>query len=44
MIDHFIFPVLLKQADTNPMYKKDSKNDNRTYRPVGILHIFSKNL
>ena len=35
-----IFPEELKQADTKPIYKKESRNEKETYRPVSSLLIF----
>ena len=35
-----IFPEELKQADAKPIYKKESRNEKETYRPVSSLLIF----
>ena len=32
-----LFPEQLKYADVKPVFKKDSRNDKRNYRPVSIL-------
>ena len=37
-----LFPEQLKYADVKPIFKKDSRNDKRNYRPVSILSIISK--
>ena len=37
-----IFPDQLKYADIKPVYKKDSRNDKKNYRPVSILPNLSK--
>ena len=37
-----IFPDQLKHADVKPVYKKDSRNDKKNYRPVSILPNLSK--
>ena len=42
MIVRSIFPVLLKQADIKPIYKKESRDDKGTYKPVSILISFLK--
>ena len=42
MIVNSISPVLLKQADIQPIYKKHSNNYKRNYKPVSILHNLSK--
>ena len=36
------FPEHLKQADVKPVFKKDSRNDKRSCRPVGIFSNISK--
>ena len=42
MIKNSIFPVSLKEADINPIHKKDSRSDKKNYRPVNILRNLSK--
>ena len=42
MIENSVFPVSLKQADINPIHKKDSRSDKENYRPVSILPNLSK--
>ena len=42
MIVNSISPVLLKQADIQPIYKRHSNNYKRNYKPVSILHNLSK--
>ena len=37
-----LFPEQLKYADVKPIFKKDSRNDKRNYRPVIILSNISK--
>ena len=37
-----LFPEQLKYADIKPVFKKDSRNDKRNYRPVSILSNISK--
>ena len=37
-----LFPEQLKFADIKPVFKKDSQNDKRNYRPVSILSNISK--
>ena len=37
-----LFPEQLKYADVKPIFKKDSRNDKRNYRPVSILSNISK--
>ena len=37
-----LFPVQLKYADIKPVFKKDSRNDKRNYKPVSILSNISK--
>ena len=37
-----LFPEQLKYADVKPIFKKDSRNDKRNYRPVSILRNISK--
>ena len=36
------FPEDLKRAEVVPIYKKNDKNDNISYRPAGYLSIISK--
>ena len=42
MIEKYVFPVSLKQADIKPIHKKDSRSEKENYRPVSILPNFSK--
>ena len=42
MIENFVFPDSLKQADIKPVYKKDSRNEKENYRPLSILPNLSK--
>ena len=37
-----LFPEQLKFANIKPVFKKDSQNDKRNYRPVSILSNISK--
>ena len=37
-----LFPEQLKFADIKPVFKKDSQNDKKNYRPVSILSNISK--
>ena len=37
MIESSVFPVSHTQADINPIYKKNSRNEKENYRPVNIL-------
>ena len=37
MIKNSIFPDSLKQEDIKQVYKKDSRNEKKNYRPVSIL-------
>ena len=37
-----LFPEQLKLANIKPVFKKDSQNDKRNYRPVSILSNISK--
>ena len=32
-----VFPNELKQADIKPIYRKESRNEKESYRPVSIL-------
>ena len=36
-----LFPEQLKYADVKPIFKKDSRNDKRNYRPASILSNIS---
>ena len=42
LITFSLFPEQLKYADVKPIFKKDSRNDKRNYRPVSILSNISK--
>ena len=42
LIEISVFPDPLKQADIKPVYKKDSRNERKSYRPVSILSNLSK--
>ena len=42
MIQNFVFPVSLKEADIKRICKKDSRNEKENYRPVSILPNLSK--
>ena len=37
-----LFPEQLKYADVKPVFKKDSRNNKRNYRPVSIISKVSK--
>ena len=37
-----LFPEQLKYADVKPVFKKDSRNNKRNYRPVSIISNISK--
>ena len=39
-----VFPVELKHADIKSIYKKESRNQKKNYRPVNILPSLSKSL
>ena len=41
-IDNNTFPNELKEADTNPVYKKDDLFEKANYMPISILPILSK--
>lgn len=41
-INQGVFPDRLKIANVIPLYKKGNKNDMGNYRPISLLHIFSK--
>ena len=36
------FPIALKNADVNPVFKNDDKNGKENYRPISILPSLSK--
>ena len=43
--DIFVIPLFLEQlkyADIKPVFKKDSRNDKRNYRPVSIFSNISE--
>ena len=42
MIENSVFPDSLKQAGIQPVYKKESRNEKKNYRPVIILPNLSK--
>ena len=37
-----VFPDKLKEADIKPIYKKESRNEKESYRPISILPNLSK--
>ena len=39
---YLIFPSLLKKAIVIPAYKSGDKKDSNNYRPISLLHDFSK--
>ena len=42
IIENSIFEDSLKQADIKQVYRKDSRNEDKNYRPVSILPNLSK--
>ena len=42
MTENSVFPDSLKQTDTKPVYKSDSRNEKENYRHVSTLPSLSK--
>ena len=42
VIENSIFPESLKQAGFKPVYKKNSRNEKKNYRPVSVSSNLSK--
>ena len=41
-IQSSIFPSCEKVASVTPVFKKDDRLDKKNYRPLSVLHVFSK--